>query len=346
MNSELAFHVETRIAEILLSDNSLHKVGTDGTVSSLTDKVKDYVMHHIDKDDVVGSLVNILAPGVLSMAIGGWFGILLGLALRVFNVDIYSIFTSIWSSLKPSLSGDQKVSSQQVDQIVHGAVREHAGASATASWQDIRMLKLAMIEYDAHVRNIKQARRSTLDDFSRLLGGSRYGRGAAFVDLLGKVLSWVFKVALASAGLMVAGDVVNKILHRPSALDDTIQKGKPTDPEISAPPCASTQTKFKVNPSYHEENYNTKESDWTERAPNTQSGIVNMLINFAKEVYQGLDTLDSQIKTSSTFQTLVNEIAWYNHASAGDPIVFLPTNFKSKKMVVDCFIDEVAKKTP
>ena len=67
-----------------------------------------------------------------------------------------------------------------------------------------------------------------------------------------------------------------------------------------------------------------------------------MLVNFSKEVYGGLDGQESAIMSSPVFKATVDNIAWYNHASAGDPIVFIPKNFTSKKQLVDHFIDEIA----
>jgi hypothetical protein len=332
INPELQFYHDTQIVECLFGDG-LHKTAQSGKVSALTDAVKHYVENHINPDNKVESLVDILAPGIISMAIGGWFGVLIGLAMRVFNIDVYGIFASIWGRLKPNLSDNKQVSSQQVNEAVNSSVEEHAGAIKSTSMEDTRKWKLVLTAYDADIRNVKRAR----SGISSFLGGGKSG----IAGLLVKVISWVFKVALASAGLMVAGDVVNKMVGRPNAFDDTIQKGKPVE-EAQVPICHSTQTKFKINPAYHEENYNVGETNWIEHSPNTNNGIVNMIVNFSKDVYAGLEGLDDQIKSLSLFQGIVNEIAWYNHAAAGDPIIFLPQHFKSKKSVVDCFIDELA----
>lgn len=332
INPELQFHHDARIAEILFSDD-LKKSAQEGKAASLTDSIKHYVQNHLNPDDAVGSLVNILAPGVVAVAIGGWFGTLLGLAMRVFNIDIYGVFTSIWNHLKPLLSNDQKVNSQQVNDAVKNSVEEHAGSLQSTSVEDATKWKLVLVAYDAELRNVKRAQRSGLFRGKSGIGG-----------ILVSVLSWLFKVALASAGLMVAGDVVNKIVGRPNALDNTIQNGKPVE-ESPEPIHHSSQTKFPLNPNYHEENYNVGETNWIERIPNTDSGIANMLVSFAKEVY-AVGSLDDKIKSLPSFQDLLNDIAWYNHASAGDPIVFLPRQFKSKKNVVDFFIDDLAKSTP
>jgi len=71
-----------------------------------------------------------------------------------------------------------------------------------------------------------------------------------------------------------------------------------------------------------------------------------MLMSWAKEIYQGLNGLDSIIQNTAGFQAAVEAISWQNHSSAGGPIVYIPPMFTSKKMVVDHFIDEVAEKAP
>jgi hypothetical protein len=344
---ELQFQHDTKLMEMLFS-RPLDKTAQGGA-SSLIESIKHYVQNHINEDNPVESLVNLLAPGVIARVIGGGWGLLLGLALNVFHVDVYGIFSSIWNRLRPQLSDDQKVSSRQIKDAVQGAVEEHTGNIQATSMEDAKRWKLVLLAYDAEIRNTKVTqrwgRRSKIEDmFSGLLGGNRYGR-PGIGGLLVKVLSWIFGVALASAGLVVAGDMLNKAIGRPSALDDTIQKGKPIEketPEPETPICHSSQTKFPLRPDYHEEGHNAPNQSWIERYPNTNAGIANMLLDFVKAVYGGLEGKEGQVKSVPSFQAQINEIAWYNHAAAGDPIVFLPRHFKSKKSVVDCFIDEVA----
>jgi len=68
-----------------------------------------------------------------------------------------------------------------------------------------------------------------------------------------------------------------------------------------------------------------------------------MLVGFVKEVYEGLDNQDAAIRSVPGFKTIADNIAWYNHSAAGDPIVFIPKMFVSKKQLVDHFIDQIAK---
>jgi hypothetical protein len=165
--------------------------------------------------------------------------------------------------------------------------------------------------------------------------------------ILTRVLSWIFKVALASAGLVVAGDVVNKFLNRPNALDGTMQKVEPIDQssQSAIPVNVSKQKKFPVKSGYAPEKYNVGDSLWMERVTNNSGSIEYMLVNFAKTVYDGLDGKESLIKSSPAFQVVKDRIVQYNHSSPESPMIWLPRYFGSKKQIVDYFIDDVADRT-
>jgi hypothetical protein len=144
---------------------------------------------------------------------------------------------------------------------------------------------------------------------------------------------------------MVAGDAVNKLLDRPNAFDGSLKDGKPTMttkmPNADQP--TTTQTKFPLKKDYVDTQYNVGGTNWIEKINNSKSSIENMLVSFTKEVYDGLDSQDGLIRSSPGFKSIADNIAWYNHSAAGDPIVFIPKMFVSKKQLVDHFIDQVAK---
>lgn len=359
-NSEISFYVDSLIVEAILKDESLIKNADSGSlVSSLIEKVKGYVGNHIDPSDKAGSLINILGPGAISVAFSAmglsWLGMLIGLAMRVFNINVKGIISSIWDKLKSAISGDKPVSSAQVDSFVQSAVQEHAKpatkeeaekASATIEAKsfsqlirDAKFVKLTMIDYESGILKKNAVMSSDFFDMFNT-------RKSKTTSILTRVLSWIFKIALASAGLMVAGDVVNKFLGRPNAIDGTIQKGKPVEQAPAAPVNIAKQTKFPIKPGYVAEKYNMGDSNWTERISNDSSSIENMLIDFAKTVYDGLNGKEGLIRNSPAFQVVKDRIEFYNHASPGSPMIWLPKYFSSKKQIVDYFIDDVASKVP
>jgi len=352
-NREISFYIDTMIVETLLTDSYFVKFAQEESsmISGLISKVKEYFGGHFNPDDKAGSVINMLAPGVISIGLGAmgmpWIGGLLAFSASIFNIDVSAIIGSIWNGIKGIITSDKKTSSEHIDGLVDSSISSNIkpatqdeaekakstleSRNSTQLLIDAKLLKMAMIAYEKDPENfVKQA--GLLSWFS----GKKNGVG----NLLGIVLKWVFKIVLASAGFMIAGDIVNKVLGRPSALDGTLQNGKPTETSDAMPVNVSMQTRFKVNPGQH----TSHRVNWIENVQNSESGISNMLMVWAKEVYQGLNDLDSIIQNTAGFQAIVESIVWQNHSSAGGPIVYIPPMFKSKKMIVDHFIDEVSEK--
>jgi hypothetical protein len=335
-NSEFSFYMDTLIVQEALLDDAMIKRA--GVLNTVKDGIVNYFESHSDPNDKVGTLLNFLAPGAISMLIGGWLGPTFGLAMRVLNIDVASILRSLYNGVKELTTGNKQVTSSQVDGLVNEVMQSNVGqglqtASFSQQIKDARLLKLAVI--DLHENRV------SADELKKVFA---YGRREKTISILGKLLSWILKVAISSAGLMVAGDAVNKMLGRPNAFDKTIEHGKPVEPAPAPVAKISTQTKFPVNSNYSDIQHTS--GSWVENYPNTQSGVENMLVSFVKEVYKGLDGLDSVIKSTPGFKATVDEILWFNHAAAGDPIVFLPKFFTSKKQLVDHFIDDIAAKSP
>lgn len=346
-NNEISLYVDLMIAEALLGDDSLSKTAqASGIASSMVDKIRHYVGNNIDPDDKAGSLLNLIVPGVLPTLFGsiglGWLGWLLGLAFRFFHIDVSGILKSIWGKLKEMLSDGKQTTSQQVDAVVQSSVQEHlspatqeeadraaeltkaddgAVKSVAMQLREAKLLRLALEEYKK-ITLEKKAAPAWFTAYSQ--------KKSATGSLLGKILSLFFRVAIASAGLMVAGDVLSKLVGRPSALDDTVQKGKPVSDSVSSGGSIPT----------------TSGAPWIVSATNSPSGISTMLQQFAKELYPGiLDGKEGVLENDPTFRTLVDTIAWYNHASSGGPIVYIPKMFSSKKQLVDSFMNDVMAKT-
>lgn len=327
------------IIESLLQDEEMIKsADAGGMVAAFSDKIKELVEAHYDPNDKTGSLINVLGPGVIfaSLSALGFkkIGLLVGLLMNVFHIDLNGIIRSIWSQLSPAISSGKQLSSSQIDDFIHSAVSTAIpDLGAKASLSDVRMLKLALNDYKSAA-----IKKSFFDD----LGGRRGRAGSILV----RILSWVFKIALASAGLMVAGDVINKFIGRPNAFDKTLNKGQETSSNQPVPVSTFTakQTKFPLKSGYSPERHDS-DNPWIENVSNNESSIAQMLVNFAKDVYSGLDGKESLIQSSPAFNIVKDRIAWYNHTSPDAPIVYMPGYFTSKKQIVDYFIDDVAEKS-
>jgi hypothetical protein len=329
-HSNLNFYFDTLVVQAL-HENVL-KTASSGIIASLTESIKTYVTNNIDPNNKTRDIINILGPGIILSAFGfSKIGLLFTLSMRVFNIDVYSAINSILSGLKSLLSNNQLVSSSQVDNIVSTSIQASSSDMTEAELQssltsynqliqDVRVVKLGMVYF----ASLKVSQAKPIISTLRRKNTS----------ILVRVLSWIFKVALASAGLMVAGDVVNKLVGRPNALDGT---------KTNVSSVTSNQTVFKLNPLYKAKKYNAG-IEWIENVSNTKSSISNMLISFAKEVYSGLDGLENIIQNTAGFQAVLDNILFFNRTISGYNMVFIPTAFTSKRQIVDMFIDDVAEK--
>lgn len=309
----------------LVVNSFLYKTAQDS--SSLISAISTYFSNNIDEDNKTKSIVNLLAPGVvfniLSKGLGlTWVGFALSVAMRVFHIDVYAILQSIYNQIKPSIENNSKLSSDQVHNIVKSSVENSYQPTSTSKAAEVRQAILFKI---------------ALEDYQINKNAQVFGK--APISLLTSILSWFFKIALASAGFMVAGDAINKVLNKPNAFDSSYKEGKTPPIKEQTAIINSTQTKYPVKSSYIDTKYN-QGTPWSVNANNSPEGIEDMLVQFAHDVYDIKD--DPNITTGTAFNVLKARIVAFNKSSEGDNLVFIPQYLNSKKEIVDTFIDEVA----
>jgi hypothetical protein len=333
-SGEISLYVDLLLVETVLADPRPYKKAS--FASDLLSKVKDYFASKIDPAHPEASILRELAPGAISMlfsAIGlGKLGLLLGFLASTLHIDVLGILTNVYEKVKELVSSGDKISSGQVDQAVNGVTAQHTGGITTSSLDlmyDAKIISLALIDYERD--SLRLTKEGTIFKSSA-------PRSAQGVSVLGKLLSFIIKIALASAGLMVAGDIANKFLGRPNSIDKTYDPAHPT--EEAASPSApsgptSTQTKYKLKGN----------APLPTQMPieNNSSNISNMIIQFAKDTYGGLDGKENLIEQTPGFQMIREKIEWYNARHPGSTVTFLPPNWDTKKQLVDYFIDDVAK---
>ena len=374
-NSKVSFCVDTLLVETVLSDPKFYKKA--GFVSDLLTKVKDYFGNHIDQNNPTSSVINALAPGALwmmfsALGIGKW-GFLLGLLMNIFHIDVAGMLNSLWEKVKGMVGSGKKVSSAQVDAAAESTAQEfsqpgskeeaeqaykkmqqqqssgtppaspaddHKVYSSLELMHDAKIISLALIEYERqYMRLTKEAAPGLMDFLSGYSGTKAKG-----TSLLSTIFGWIIKIALASAGLMVLGDVVNEIFGRPSALSGSYQAGKddnnPLGPSTSTEPAATpapraTQTKFPFK--------GDAPIPVTIPIPNSPGNIETLLVQFTKDTYSGLDGKESLIRGNPIFQDIKDDIEWFNIHNPGTSVIFMPRKYPTKKQLVDYYIDDVAK---
>ncbi len=367
-NPDLQALVDTLVIETLLADPAMVKVAEEGGLAStIAGAVTGYVGSKIDSDNKVASVLAILTPGILSSLGLPVLGFLVWLAKVVFRIDLAGIFSSIGSELGSLLTGAGKTTSAAVEGIVAKAVMGGAGTEPTEAdlvrvqnlepsgdtnkaaftLAEAKLFSYAMRDFvkknpNLDIANMPMTATAAGGLFGSKLTGFITGKHK-FLKLFIFVLGWIVKVVVASAGFMIAEDAINGVLGRKSTVDKEetgIAPSGKEDVSTVGLDSSSTQTKYKVSPSYPQEVLNNKYNRWIVQAPSNNIGV--SVTQWATDVYPDLKGHEAEIEATRGYKEVVQRIKNFNKGVASG-LTFIPRNFTSRKELVDTFIDEVAQ---
>jgi len=330
-NSAIQYYLDTLIIQASLGNDKLTKEAQSGAVGTIISDVKNYVSSKIDDNNKVSSVLNIIAPGAISVllrSIGlNWIGFLLPLAMNVFGIKFDEILSSIHSKISSMLKAGP-VSSEQVDAAVEASFESEKSAPPTEEQlqQYLQTHSFNKMLRSAHLFKMSLIQSSNIKKTAGvfdMFGGSK----VKTVSLLASVVKWTIKTVIAAAGLMVAGDVVKKMVGIKDQLDEK---------QIS--------TAFKLNSSYDNKQLNTDKATWVESViPNTNN-IKDFVLDWMNEVYQDIEQYEELAENTFGFRNVVKEIEDFNAGNKSGNITFIPKMFKTKKDAVNIFIKEVEDK--
>lgn len=317
--------------------------------SSLQEQpIRKNALNQTDIENYLGALsekgtVNLLAPSVIGIVfnkiVGGTFiGLGLDLFLRMIGVDFKKIIEEMCGEIKTiTQDGKKEVSHEDIERAVSRVVdpafksinNVHLPLS-TGSDQETRIVKLARAHL--YTELCKQADiASGAGTGAGTVAGTvaeTIGKGAsATAGFLTTVFSFIFKSVLRVGGMQLAADTFANPLNRffgTNIFHSTFNARPP-----------SRQTKFKKNPNFSNIDMGDR---WTEEVPKDFNAIKHMIMSWANEVYLNVDPV--ALEHSSKLDELVRDIIVDNRYITGNFIYI--SDFKSKKEVVDSFIDEVA----
>lgn len=317
--------------------------GISGAVSGLISAVKEYAEGQIDPNNKIGSVFNILAPGMLA-ALGGRFSILGGLlwaAEEFFDFKPDKILGEIVSGLKGAIMGGN-VSPAQVDQAANQAVSDNFGGApseellkkltASLSFREAQIYKLVLLNVISQAPidgKLSTAQRVGLTSMMLRLMGVKH----TTASLLSKVLGWIVKTVLISCGFMAAGALISKMTGHSASFSPGNNSSSEAPTTIT-----STQQLFKPDPTYQGQIF---QNGWIEPTP--PSNIENQLIAWTEALYPDLRGKDDFIRSSSDLQAIVHYIQQYN-ANNTTNATFIPKKFNSRQSIVNSFIDDLVNK--
>ena len=330
-------------------NNLIIKNAEDSVLSGLglsNNTILNYFNSHIDPENKTSSVLSMLVPGaIFSLLVGSSpiIATVLSFAAAYYHMDIKKILDPVFNSVKSDITKGKPITPGHIDQYVDSAISTVSSGGAEEEFaveaSDIRKFKLALIAY---------ANDNSEFQFSKYALKSRIPTQGVTRLIIRKLISWPIKVILFSAGFLVLADVAKKYMGKPNALDGTQQKGKPVSTRSRDeganrnPIIIPQQTKFKLNPNYNNKYYDV---NWKfEGLQASRPVIEELLVNFAKEVYLGLDGLENIIRSTGGFRRAVDNIEKANENNMGYNLIIMPTDiYSNKKQIVDTFIDDVAK---
>lgn len=260
--SNTKYYVESIIVATILSDNQFiiknAQSGVSDVISGLVSAVKNYVSGKIDADNKLGSIFNILAPGMLA-ALGGSFSVLGGLlwiAEEFFGFEPDKILEEIVHGLTDSLKNGT-VTPEQVDDAANHAVLNNYGGppseadllkvTGTLTLRDAQIYKIALAHVLSNISISDIGKKLSIQkraDISSLLL-KFLGVKHTTASILSRVIGWIVKTVLISAGFMSAGALWDHMTNKNT---------ESAAPALEAPaPPQTTQQTFKVNPTYAQE---------------------------------------------------------------------------------------------
>lgn len=298
-----------------------------GFMSDAASWITNYIDQQIDKRSTTTIIASVV-PLVLSTAlafISGPFGVILPILTGIFDLEIKDLIIKILGGLEPELKkldeskGEYDISEDHIRQIVKEAVDP-------ITTKDGEQVKMANFNDNLNLLLIKNA---------GILDGAAKLAAPAAKSFIWRALTFIFNFIIKTikgTSFYAVGDAVNVPLHRPSTFNETKVDGQPAGEFAQS---SVKQTKYKLK----------KFVDTIPKSitmPNSFSSIENLLVNIVQEVYDGLDSKDSLIKATPSLNVLAKEIEKYNELSRGRNEVNIPEKLRSKKVIADMIIDDVA----
>src|SRR5208282_2510141 len=134
---------------------------------------------------------------------------------------------------------------------------------------------------------------------------------------------------LGALGALVAGDMLRGLV------------GKSPSHQVSGPSALVQAPSFHVATQTKYPHKGDSSLPASINGDNSKQNIENVIIQFAKDVYSGLDGKENLIRNNPKFQYVVEEVSYVN-SSKDYSSIFMPTIWNTKKEMVDSFIDDVA----
>lgn len=333
MNSELQYISDTLLLNKLAYVNrGMRKEA--GMMDEFAGSVEAWGKEHIDTSSpgsIAESLGKLLEPSVL-FAINPLFGIIDALAQEAFGFSITSIVARILSSVIDKIHSGQQISPSDINGIGSSMLTFSSSGDFLQPLREIekRGQLILFIKYASSYKIVEMLK--------NLFGAGPIGKHKGFSIITGIVV-WLLKTVLKGAGLLALTGGALSLMHlknkNPKQENDNLVyvKNNPTSSEIPYMP-QHVPNKFKPSGRGEEVHKNDGTTIWW--LP-IGSSIDSTLINWAKQVYPELTGADEKIRSSVSFNRMVNILNSYKDKG----YIEVPKGFNTIKQIVDQFAGDI-----
>ena len=300
-----------------------------GSLGELGNSVNGFVQQNLQQPtgtDFVAHILNLFVVYALSRR-NILYGLLYAIASAM-GFDLTGIIKSLVNGVVGLLRGNKQISASDVDSVGTSLITSHGGDYAEA---------------DDTIRNIAayqtMLKRYGASGLLRRLGGRRV------FALVVRIMGWILKAFLASAGLMIGGKMIADFLGiskkeptpgSPEAADQ--KEPGSTEPVNSYVPASPPG----LNPSGTGTTYHVNDQ-YTSWIVPLQGSIADTLVNWATEIYPQLQGKEDLIRSAPSFNIMVNKLKEGN-SSSNSSYLMMPKGVHRRIDIVNDFAGDVAKK--
>lgn len=321
-----------------------------GMLGSVGDSIQNFAKEHVDTSSIttiLTSLGNLMAPAIL-FGISPWLGILGSIATAM-GFDAAKVIGIIKNFVTGKLSQGVKPTLEEITNIGMSAV---AGASGGAPANEADDMFYSLKDAEKKGGMMKLAQRGYFSEQVSgpwLGGNSRYGRRGPLYRifgglgrqrgrwLLGGFIVWIIKKLLVGAGLVaVAGAGLSMLGKGKEKGTDTVSPV--TGPGVPAPPppvpMPVQKPQFRWSGRGGQMHPNDSNSIWY--VPMTN--IYRTILGWTTDVYPEASL--QKVLYAPSFKNLIGELQRLKQP--GSSYIRIPNRFKSRKQVIDSFLNEIS----
>ena len=338
--------IDTLVMNAFVKDD-ITKVAQSSVMTSIAQGIKNYVLSLYDPNKPVASVVAFLGPGLLFRAGFPMLAIFYEVA-EALGFDWIGFWKTVGDEmqqfLQAMLSSNQKPSeedlSNKVDSVVQNAAAEHfkeqpsmgklmgvmRKVTARQDLKNVIELKAIINKYQQDKKIIREA---------GLFGGITSKLSRFFI----RAIKWIIKTAFVSLGFAAGGGAISSLINGTKSNSEQRENEElPSSAPISIPMAKTIPQDLLA---WHN---NDIRSIWVENGDINQ--VPNIILKWIVSVYPVLNNYVSDIKSSNSFNAMLQKFMSRNKMAQGLGIFSIPHPYQRKIDIVNQIVSNFLQEHP